>query len=281
MDKFRIAEKRGRQATRRMIVAMARYTDRPFFLDHIRLETDEDVWRFFAGQGYNIDALVERLRNKDEQVPLFENLVPPVFNVGGAPGSRIALRGAGEKELSVIEGESGYLVFSAYSSRFNQAAGHLERCVKTMNHEDYLSSLGDGIASIEAYISHRAELYNDAHPPNEKLVDTNQNQTHFETKIKTWIPTMTGGKSIDLGRNKNWSDFMALRRYRHDYTTHPKEHPYGESHSALCQKLNLFRTGIASLLLDLHILFGGGAPSRVVRYAYLPDIEHVVEPEYS
>jgi hypothetical protein len=279
MERFRIAAKRNRQAAREMIINMAKYSNRPFFIPDT-FDTDEEVWDFFARKGWDRNALVEKMRNRDEQLPFLENLIPPGFSIRGAPGSRASLRGPGEEEMAVVEGESAHLTSSAYRSRFEQATTHLRRCVDSMNNEDYLSGLGAGIASIEAYIDHRAELYNEQHPVEEKLVDSKQSPVHFDTKAKQWIPQMTGGRGIDLGR-KNWSDFKYLRQYRNDYTAHPKEHSYLVSYSDLCKRLNLFRTGIAGLLLDLHILFGGGAPSTVVRYAYLPDIEHVVEPEYS
>src|SRR5215212_6628745 len=280
MERFRIADKRNRQAAYDMIVNMAKYSNRPFFIQDT-FDTDEDVWRFFGQRGWDRKALVEKMRNRDEQVPFVENLIPAGLRIGGAPGSHVALRGPSEKEIDAVEGESAQLTTSAYWSRFEQATTHLRRCVNRMDNEDFLSCLGDGIASIEAYIEHRAQRYNERRRPEEKLIDSGRSPVYFETKVKEWIPRMTGGASIVLGRSKNWSDFSYLRQYRHDYTTHPKEHAYLVSYSDLCKRLNRFRTGIAGLLLDLHILFGGGAPSAVVRYAYLPDIEYVVEPKYS
>jgi hypothetical protein len=52
----------------------------------------------------------------------------------------------------------------------------------------------------------------------------------------------------------------------------------GANYRQLGELLNLFRSGVAGMLLDLHILFNDRAtPAIILRYAHLPDVEYLTE----
>ena len=47
----------------------------------------------------------------------------------------------------------------------------------------------------------------------------------------------------------------------------------------MCNLLNLFHSGTAGILMDLHIHFEDTVPTSVSKYAFHPDIKFVNEPE--
>jgi hypothetical protein len=160
-----------------------------------------------------------------------------------------------------------------YLEVFEHAVEELYQCVDSIKYRTFMSCISNGIASLKAYINHTASGYG----PN--FVDSKQNKTSFDNKVKDWIPKITG-HTLDISGD-NWRHFNALREIRDKYQAHPKSGRYRVLHSEFCRQLNLFRTGIAGLLLDLHIVFGDLAPPTIVHGYYLPDIQYVIEPEYS
>lgn len=79
----------------------------------------------------------------------------------------------------------------------------------------------------------------------------------------------------------NWNHHKQLRGIRDDFQAHPKMHLYGISYPEICRRINLFRTGIAGLLFDLHLVFNDLVPSPITHGYFLPDIHYVIEPGYS
>lgn len=87
---------------------------------------------------------------------------------------------------------------------------------------------------------------------------------------------MLGGKKLKKDC-QNWRHSRTLRDARHEWAIHTKKRSLAISYKKLRELLNLFRSGIAGLLVDLHLLFGEHIPSIIVKYAYLGDIELVKE----
>jgi hypothetical protein len=85
---------------------------------------------------------------------------------------------------------------------------------------------------------------------------------------------MTGSRKLNKS-GADWRDFRILRAIRDDEAIHPKTSGYSFSYSELAQKINLFRTGIARLLIQLHLLFDEKIPRVIIRAAYAPDAEVV------
>ena len=94
----------------------------------------------------------------------------------------------------------------------------------------------------------------------------------FDDKINLWIPKMAKGKKLDKS-GVNWKDFRNLRSIRDNLAIHPKFSGHGISYSDLADKINSFRTGIAGLLIQLHILFDERIPGTIIRSAYSPNVE--------
>ncbi|MHA2403773.1 MAG: hypothetical protein ACXADH_12330, partial [Candidatus Kariarchaeaceae archaeon] len=127
--------------------------------------------------------------------------------------------------------------------------------------------------SIEAYIIHRVELWNRDNP-HDCLTDSPAHKVSFDDKVDVWIPKMTGGKKLDKSI-RNWMHFLDLRKIRDHVSIHPKSDGFGSSFSDLAEKINIFRTGIAGTLIQLHLLFHEKIPAIIIRAFYAPEVEVV------
>jgi hypothetical protein len=76
-----------------------------------------------------------------------------------------------------------------------------------------------------------------------------------------------------------WPHFLRLKQVRDTEHTHTKSPALQITYYELCKLLNLFRTGIAALLLDLYVVFGDTVPSKIIKYAFHPDIKLVIAEE--
>lgn len=279
MAVFRVADRRTRRDTHDMILMMAKYgdhyiggrTESPF-------KSDADVKRFFAAWGTNFRDVVEECRDKDKNVPCLENLVGTTWEVhAGGGGTFSYIDESGEETLVASSEKVGWFSAPAYGGLFEQAVEDFKRCLDSERYGDFLSCISNGVASIEAYLSQKVKVHNKRHP-RKQFLDDKHNKVSFDDKIDKWIPAMTGGKKLDKG-NQRWEHFKKLRAIRDGHQAHVKVSVLGSSRSRLGGLLNLFRTGIAGLLLDLHILFDDHrTPATVIRHAYLPPVEVITTP---
>jgi hypothetical protein len=274
---FRFLDKRSKNETRKMVLAMALYGDHGHQL-RCDLSNEARVKEFYTINGYNFEVVVEKAREWSPglppMVPIFDVRRMNSFTLGGAPGSIAGIKTGGDDFLVKFEGETGHVVMSEYLDIFENAVAGLERSVEGNSHRAFLTAISDGIASIEGYINYQAVQIGA-----QQYKDCEQQKVSFETKINEWIPQITGGK-LDKG-GVNWIHHQELRRIRNDYQAHPKTPLYGIPYSEICRRINLFRTGIARLLFDLHRAFNRLVPGQVIQACFLPDIQHVIEPEYS
>ena len=238
------------------------------------LRTEEGVKQLLADRGYpDFRGLIEEVRPKDAGLPLETHLFSTGLDIVLPPGGRsyVAIRD-GYQDLARIEGESGRLVMSQYQERFRHSVRNLERCTtgEEADYGDLLSCFADGLASIEAFVNYKAE------PHRSKLPRGDERIVALDFKLDRWIPLLSGGVSVDKSQ-RFWQDFREIQDIRNERQSHPKAGVYGVSDSAFCRQLNLWRTGIAVMLLALHAITGRLAPPELVKRAYMPDIELVVE----
>lgn len=219
--------------------------------------------------GLDFQQLVEECRDFQSRVPFFENLIGSTWEVTG-PGKASTIDLATGKEHVSVDGP-GTITLSTYWSQFETAVAALERAISNASYADLQSAVVSGIASIEAYINHRAELWNRTNP-DDQLLDTKAQKVSFEDKIDKWIPKMTGGKKHDKSI-RNWADFKLLHQIRDNVTIHSKSSSHGTSYQGLANTINRFKTGIAGLLVQLHLLFNEKIPAIIVRNYYAPDVE--------
>jgi hypothetical protein len=239
-----------------------------------KFNTDTDVERFFKSNGCNYEELVERCRSVNERVPLIENIIDSTWEFSGkikVPSIDLYTG----KEESVIEGP-GSVALIAYWQLFGNSVKYFNDCLKSASFGDFQACVSIGIASIEAYIMHMVSIYNKQASTKELLVDTKEKKVPFHIKIDEWIPKMTGEQKLDKN-TKNWSNFSKLKKIRNDLAIHPKNTNFVITYNELCKWLNLFSSGIAGLLVDVHKLFNTRIPSIIIHYAYLPDIVLIEE----
>lgn len=266
-------QRRSRKESRDMIVMMARHGNHYWDREWGPFTTTQHVERFLAYHGHTLAEVVESCRDKDGWGNPFENLIPSSgWSVTLGPGDVAGYTDSEGNEVVRMVGESGHFVEATDAALFEKAVEDFERAIKQMNYVEFLSCLANGIASIEAYILRKVGQYNRRNPGKE-LVDDKHNKVPFEDKIRVWVPTMAG-KKLDLG-GKNWAHFQRLKKARDTEHTHSKNPALNITYRELCKQLNLFRSGIAGLLLDLYVLFGDRVPSKIIKYAFHPDIKLV------
>jgi hypothetical protein len=274
--KFQIKPRRSRRGTHDMIMTMAKYGNHyikgryghPF-------KTEADVKRYFDEGGWDYRDVVEECRDKDENVPFLENLIGSGYEVN-SDGGRVSYVDKAGEETGIGEGDGwGHFNYPSYMGLFEQAIEDFNRCLDSARYGDFLSCVSNGVASIEAYLNQEVRVHNKRNPRKE-FIDDKHNKVSFVDRVDQWIPIMTGGKKLNKG-NQRWEHFKRLRAIRDGNQAHVKVPVLGANHRQLGELLNHFRSGIAGMLLELHILFDDRAtPAAVIRYAYLPDVEYLV-----
>jgi hypothetical protein len=124
------------------------------------------------------------------------------------------------------------------------------------------------IASIEAYLNYKAELWNKENQ--NKITDY---KISIEDKINRWIPIMTNKKQLDKSKEP-WAAYKKLKKIRDDETIHIKKRYSNITYKELVKLMSKYKH-LAHLLLTLHILFNDKVPSIIIRYTFLPELELV------
>lgn len=266
-QKARISHK----ASERMILLFARYGNH-YIEGSSMIQTKTDVINYYAQHGINFDHAVSKCRNFSNTVPLFENQIGGMVHTIGTPKvSRINLI-TGKEDL-ILEGPGSHTIHG-YWVIFEGSANARDRAISGSSFVDCQSAIVQGIASIESYFTRRVEIWNETNP-NSQLVDNKDSKVSLNDKFDKWVPTITGGRKIDKGETVDWQHFKILRAIRDNYAIHPKESGYAVSLAQLAEQINMFRTGIAGILMQLHALFEDPIPSIIIRARCAPDIEVV------
>jgi hypothetical protein len=274
VTRLRIRDKRSRSRARDMLAAQVRYGQgQATAWQEYDLRTMEGVKQLLADRGHpDFDRLVEEVRPKDAVLPLETHLGFQGWGINLPPGGSYAAVLQGGKELARITGESGRFVTSEYQERFTYSVRCLKRCTNGEDAEygDVLACFSAGLSSIEAFVNYRTKLHR------HKLPRGNEPDKNIslDFKLDNWIPPLSAGNPINKSE-KYWQDFRKIRDIRNERESHPKDIVYGVSGSTFIRELNLWRTGIATMLLALHAITRRLAPPELVKHAYLPDIELV------
>ena len=251
----------SRRAAHEMILLFAMHGNH---YHETHFKSDADGKRAFVRNGVDFEKLVMQCRDYQQAVPFFENMIGSTASpVGGATIARIDNR-TGETDLNIQS--PGALIMYRHWAAFEAAIEARNRAIGKASYVELQSAIVQGIASIEGYINYRVELWNEQHKDS-PLLDSHRDKVSFEDKIDIWIPTMTGSRKLNKS-GADWRDFRILRAIRDDEAIHPKTSGYSFSYSELAQKINLFRTGIARLLIQLHLLFDEKIPRVIIRAAY-------------
>jgi len=277
MAVFRVADRRRRRGTYDMIMMMAKYGNHHLGdYDGVTFKIDADVKRYFDEEGWDYRDVVEECRDKDENVPFLENLIGSGYTIDST-GGRVSYVDKSGEEIVIGENEGpGGFSYPSYAGLFERAVKDFNRCLDSADFDDFLSCVSFGVSSVEAYLHQEVKVYNKCHPGKE-LIENKQNKVSFDDKIDKWIPIMTG-KRLDKG-NQRWEHFKKLRAIRDGNQAHVKVAVLGANHHRLGKLLNCFSTGVAGMLLSLHVLFDDHTtPATIIRHAYLPPVEMIAAP---
>ncbi len=253
-----------------MVILMAKFGEHSL-VTRTTFRSDADVKRNYSAQGGDFSRIVEDCRDYSKRIPLFENVLGSTWQVSNGATVSIEDHETGE-ETNVVKGP-GLSALHGYLAIFESAVESINRAVDETSYTDFLSAAAQGVASIEAYINYRVNEWNKKHP-DKQLIDSRQKKVSLDTKIDKWIPIMNSGKRMDKG-GKTWHHYKILRGIRDDVLIHPKESGQGISLEDLADKINMFRTGIAKNLIQLHLLFDEKIPSKIIRSAFAPDVDVV------
>ena len=146
--------------------------------------------------------------------------------------------------------------------------------VQSESLEELLSAITKGIASIDSFLVEVATDWNYNHPAMPPF-DLADHRLNTEGRIDEWIPTITGSRLEKSGRN--WQDYVTLRRRRNAWDQHDKDPCRTISLEELAEIGNLFGTGVAGVLFDLHALTQRRVPSKIVKFKYFPGFFVVTE----
>ena len=262
----------ARRAAHELILTMAKHGNHSLDIEYrISFVTDADVKRFLSAQDMDFQDVVQKCREFKKSVPFFENLIGSTWHVlGGAKVTRVDAN-TDKKDLEVKG--PGTITMLIYWTQYEEAENALDQAIENSSFIKFHSALVLGIACIESYIRYRTQKWNKTHS-NDLIQDSKNQKLTFDDKIDLWIPKMTGGKRLDKSII-NWSNFKNLRKIRDDNVIHSKSSGYSISNQKLAEYINKFKTGIARLLVQLHMLFNEKIPSRIIRGTYAPDVEIV------
>lgn len=233
------------------------------------------IEEWFLEGNQPIHRIIARCRNFfTSAMPLVENFRPSTsyfFAEGGGEITVSMFKGGNTQPEKVVMGSSGSIGVD-YEAKFESACSALTRAIEGASFEDFHTSIIKGISSIESYINHRAEIWNNSIASAlNPLIDSKEKKVSFEDKITKWLPIMAGGKKLDKS-GKMWNDFLTLQKIRDENAIHSKNYAQGGSYIELALALNKFKTGIADFLLQLHIIFDESIPSSIIRAKYYPEV---------
>lgn len=269
------------RASKDMILLFAKYGNHffegpfQFRRNDYPFRTDADVKRFYSSQGIDFKQLVMNCRNFSLTVPIFENQIGSTISTIGNPRVSRFDFATGKEDL-VLE-EPGTHTIYGYWAAFEGASQSRDLAVSESSFVHFHMAIVQGIASIEGYIKHISEFWNNAHPT-DQLIDSRENKVSLDEKFDRWIPKLSGGNKFDKSII-NWDHFKILKNIRDDNAVHPKTSGFTISYSDLAEQINMFRTGIAGILIQLHLLFHEKIPAVIIRARYTPDV-YVVEEEH-
>jgi hypothetical protein len=277
---FRVANRRTRRGTHDMIMAMAKYGNHYIKSDDYThpFKTDADVKRYFEEDGYDYRDVVDDCRDKDAHVPAMENVLGSGYTIDSSGGRVSYVDKSGEETIIGEDEGPGQFSYPSYAGLFEKAVKDFNRCLDSADYDHFLSCVSFGVSSVEAYFNQEVKVYNKRNPRKRHLIENKRNKVSFDDQIDKWIPTMTGGKKLDKG-DQRWQHFKRLRASRDSNQAHVKVSVIGANHRRLGEVLNCFSTGIAGMLLALHILFEDRTtPATIIRHAYLPPGQMVIAP---
>lgn len=248
------------------------------YRDDLRELRDVEVISVLRGEGYPIDKMLSDLQQDPRATIIqFQNLL----SLGTLEAS--ISEGATMTHEWIIDGVSvGKQIITGHGiirldhlAQFKAATKTRDECIANGSVDDFFTVLTKGLASVESFLNLRAHIHSDKNPDAPLLdPDARGKYTSTETKLKVWLPAMTG-KPFEVGKLKGWPVFLKLQKLRDDHSVHPKTQSVPMQLSDLAAGLNDFRIGLAELMFFLCRSFSNEIDSEIIDAATFPTVRVV------
>lgn len=230
--------------------------------------TNKQVKEWFLQNGYKWKNLKKKTRRWDNFIPFVENLLHETWEVSEGGHAQAHSSVSGEL-LAEVKG-SGKFVTSDYQAKLRSALKLKKEAIENADLEVFYSCLSKAFSSVDSYFNIKASEYNFSEGK-EILIDTKDKPASLDKKFKEWVPLLTKGQKLDLGR-KPWQLFKKLQEIRNSESIHPKQKAQGYTYKQLADLLNDFRDGFAVMFLNLHVINNDHACNALIREAFSPDV---------
>lgn len=162
---------------------------------------------------------------------------------------------------------SGQISGADYHSKYTKSLKSRKNAISNGCYSELLNCITNAVASIESYVSSKANVWNKQH----ECVEFPVGMTiSLETKLNDWLIIMTGHKLNEF--DLIWNHFTDYKNLNNSIFKHNPAGSHAASFDEMANIINKFRTGIAEILFQLHRLFNERIPSNIVRGKYLPDV---------
>ncbi|MHB1949359.1 MAG: hypothetical protein ACYCQI_14745 [Gammaproteobacteria bacterium] len=249
----------------KLIFDMVRYSNNTYSYK-MKNVTDINIKKWFAANKVQWRDLVAKARKPGIILPFVENIVGADFTVicSAEGGVTTTVMHHGHESAKLVG--SGQISMAGYHSKYTMALEARRDAINKGSYSELLNCATHGIASIEAYISSKANIWNKQH---NRIVFPVDAVSNLDTKLD-WLIVMTGQALEKQGAI--WNHFSDYRNLNNGNFKHNATGAQAASFNDMVKVLNKFRTGIAEILFKLHMLCKEPVPSNIVRGMYLPEV---------
>jgi hypothetical protein len=217
-------------------------------------------------RGADYEAIVSAARNVLKPVFNFENVCGPTWRA--TPGVKVLCErsdGTAEVLAGVDDPGGGVITTSVYRAKFRAACELLVNAAGSPDvFEALMSAITKGLTSIDSFLVEIATEWNRRHSGNRPL-DIGE-RINAEDRIDRWLLAIAGARFDKSTRN--WNDYKKLVKARNEWDQHAIHTGRAISLKELVEVGNLFATGIAGLLFDLHLRASRKVPVDIIRLKY-------------
>ncbi|WP_261904491.1 hypothetical protein [Vibrio fortis] len=212
-------------------------------------------------------TVIENVRNTGEIPPLDVRPLIGTYQASGFDNIRTVDPTTGSGPT--IQGDA-LLVASDYQDKFNSSVTNLLNTVQKPELDSLHTAIIKLFASFDSYFNYKSQQFNQGKAPGDQLKDTGSNIVGLEDKIKTWIPLLSDGSSINT-RGKEYASLLALKAIRNDEAIHSKQ-------ATPTISLNDFLTAVNQILdvytlfYEIHKIIDKRAPQQIIRASFIPDV---------
>jgi hypothetical protein len=180
---LRRADRRSLNQTKQLMADLAMFGR---YYPPTGLRNEMEVRQAYGQRGLDFDVVASASRALSAQFP-FENLVP--MGPWSTSGAMTFVGAAGVTAVTL--NDPGVITTSQYEASFQRAVADLELAITTSDSGSMLDALVSGTASLEAYVKHRAAIWNTTHPA-DLIAEVPPTRIPFDDTIRDWTQARYG-----------------------------------------------------------------------------------------